>query len=84
MTILIHISVYYDMKNCIYVTLYYDMKLPFSETFYVTNLCFFIFQQMLTSKEKKAVMDDKMKLSEHFIIKLPDLLAKVQNLLIID
>ncbi|XP_072033672.1 cohesin subunit SA-1-like isoform X2 [Amphiura filiformis] len=33
-------------------------------------------KQMLTSKEKKGVMDDKMKLSEHFIIKLPDLLAK--------
>ena len=80
MTILIHISVYYDMKNYIYVTLIYDdIKLPFGETFYVSNLFFFIFQQMLTSKEKKAVMDDKMKLSEHFIIKLPDLLAKVQN-----
>ncbi|XP_006818598.1 cohesin subunit SA-2-like, partial [Saccoglossus kowalevskii] len=32
--------------------------------------------QILTSKEKKAVMDDKMKLSEHFITKLPELLAK--------
>ena len=37
---------------------------------------------MLTSKEKKAVMDDKMKLSEHFIIKLPDLLAKVRKIMI--
>ncbi|XP_070538623.1 cohesin subunit SA-2-like isoform X2 [Ptychodera flava] len=33
-------------------------------------------KQILTSKEKKAVMDDKMKLSEHFITKLPELLAK--------
>ncbi|XP_077988288.1 cohesin subunit SA-2-like isoform X3 [Glandiceps talaboti] len=33
-------------------------------------------KQILTSKEKKAVMDDKMKLTEHFIAKLPELLAK--------
>ena len=46
------------------------------------GMCFAysVLQQMLTSKEKKAVMDDKMKLSEHFIIKLPDLLAKVRNI----
>ncbi|XP_030838180.1 cohesin subunit SA-1 [Strongylocentrotus purpuratus] len=31
---------------------------------------------LLTSKEKKVVQEDKMKLTEHFITKLPELLAK--------
>ncbi|XP_071950467.1 cohesin subunit SA-2-like isoform X2 [Antedon mediterranea] len=33
-------------------------------------------KKILSAKEKKAVQDDKMKLSEHFIVKLPDLLSK--------
>ncbi|XP_022098591.1 cohesin subunit SA-2-like isoform X2 [Acanthaster planci] len=33
-------------------------------------------RQMLTSKEKKTVQDDRMKLTEHFIVKLPELLSK--------
>ncbi|XP_033127030.1 cohesin subunit SA-2-like isoform X1 [Anneissia japonica] len=33
-------------------------------------------KKILTAKEKKSVQDDKMKLSEHFIVKLPDLLSK--------
>ena len=32
---------------------------------------------MLTSKEKKTVQDDRLKLTEHFIVKLPELLSKV-------
>ncbi|XP_071489542.1 cohesin subunit SA-1-like [Diadema antillarum] len=33
-------------------------------------------KSLLTSKEKKVVQEDKMKLTEHFITKLPELLAK--------
>lgn len=35
--------------------------------------------QVLTAKEKKTQIDDKNKLTEHFIIALPMLLSKVSQ-----
>lgn len=43
----------------------------------VNVMCSPVTPQVLTAKEKKTQIDDKNKLTEHFIIALPMLLSKV-------
>lgn len=40
----------------------------------------FFFIQVLTAKERKTQIDDKNKLTEHFIMALPMLLSKVRGM----
>lgn len=43
-----------------------------------TYIYIYFFVQVLTAKERKTQIDDKNKLTEHFIMALPMLLSKVR------
>lgn len=43
----------------------------------VNNLVHFIFNQVMTAKEKKTQLDDRTRMTELFAVALPPLLAKV-------
>lgn len=52
----------------------------FRQFLYSADAQFKIYSQVLTAKERKTQIDDKNKLTEHFIMALPMLLSKVRPL----